>query len=517
MDKLKKEQLNCEIFSVYDYDGLSLQELLCQFFMKINECVDTSNKMLDLSEWLVNKGLAQEVAIKLDKWLKDGTLEDVINTNLFATLDNRINELGINVKSFGCVGDGLTDDTLNFKKCLEYCRDNKKQMYIPRGTYIINNTIFSSNNISSADALKPIVIKGEGANLVKLNTTNDTAPVLNLSTSKIVIIEDVGSDNSWVQPVQYGEVFEKWNKDRTLFVKNVLAFSRENGYHGYNLLINAPRPSTYEHNPHDSNFFRYPLSIQNFSGYNAINIENMALNENGEITSNADGCALGIMEKANSSVGSILQDMTISNRPAHQILSSNEGVIKSSIRNNPCYEVDYNGHLSIGCSTQSNDTVAKGSGTIKLRDNTPMIRFYNATENNKEYRIQCEENTLKFVVDGSVPLELGSETIKLSKINGQVKINGFDASKGILWQNEEEENRQLYIDENGYIRLTYYEWCNNGDGDHIQTSRSGSSNERPTLRNHNQHDTGYMYFDTDLNKPIWWCGNVWKDANGVNV
>ena len=101
MEKLKRYDLNCNIFDVYDYDGLSMQELLCQFFTKINECVDFSNSTLDLCEWLVNEGLKQEVAIKLTNWLNDGTLENLINVTLFEKLNNKIDNITskINMRS----------------------------------------------------------------------------------------------------------------------------------------------------------------------------------------------------------------------------------------------------------------------------------------------------------------------------------------------------------------------------------------------------------------------------------
>ena len=90
MEKLKRYDLNCNIFDVYDYDGLSMQELLCQFFTKINECVEFSNSTLDLCEWLVNEGLNLEVATKLTTWLNDGTLENIINVSLFENLNKKI-------------------------------------------------------------------------------------------------------------------------------------------------------------------------------------------------------------------------------------------------------------------------------------------------------------------------------------------------------------------------------------------------------------------------------------------
>ena len=43
INELKPYDLNCNIFDVYSYNGLSMQDLLCQFFTKINECIKTSN------------------------------------------------------------------------------------------------------------------------------------------------------------------------------------------------------------------------------------------------------------------------------------------------------------------------------------------------------------------------------------------------------------------------------------------------------------------------------------------
>ena len=93
INELKPVDLNCNLFDVYNYDGLSMQELLCQFFTKINECIKTSNETLDLADWLVNEGLKIEVVNKLMLWLEDGTLENLINVNLFNTLNGKINHI----------------------------------------------------------------------------------------------------------------------------------------------------------------------------------------------------------------------------------------------------------------------------------------------------------------------------------------------------------------------------------------------------------------------------------------
>ena len=93
LKELKPQHLNCNVFDVYSYNGLTMQDLLCQFFTKINECVTSTNEVLDLTEWLVSVGLEEEVVKKLMMLIEDGTVEKLINVNLFNTLNEKINGL----------------------------------------------------------------------------------------------------------------------------------------------------------------------------------------------------------------------------------------------------------------------------------------------------------------------------------------------------------------------------------------------------------------------------------------
>lgn len=89
IQNLIPSKLNCNIFSVYDYEGMTIQEILCAFFTKINECIEHVNKTLDLVEWLVSVGLKEEVANQLKDWLDDGTLDEIIG-DLFETLTSKL-------------------------------------------------------------------------------------------------------------------------------------------------------------------------------------------------------------------------------------------------------------------------------------------------------------------------------------------------------------------------------------------------------------------------------------------
>ena len=91
INKLNPIDLNCSIFTVYDYTGLSMQEILCQFFSKINELIVSQNQVIDLTKWLVGQVLKEEVAKQLNQWLIDGTLANIINETVFRDLNNKIN------------------------------------------------------------------------------------------------------------------------------------------------------------------------------------------------------------------------------------------------------------------------------------------------------------------------------------------------------------------------------------------------------------------------------------------
>jgi len=144
LNELKQSDLNCSVFDVYNYNGLSMQELLCQFFTKINECIKVSNETIDLATWLVNEGLKEEVIEKLMLWLNDGTLEELINVSLFSNLNNKINSNNVlnisynndNVEDFG---DFLNNINLN---------PNVDTLYFPKGTYNFSTTWYIQKNLN---------------------------------------------------------------------------------------------------------------------------------------------------------------------------------------------------------------------------------------------------------------------------------------------------------------------------------------------------------------------------------
>ena len=67
---------------VYDFSDMTNEELKCKFFQKLQECIDLCNNTNDIVEWLKNEGLKNEVNELLTTWLNDGTLNEIIDSNL---------------------------------------------------------------------------------------------------------------------------------------------------------------------------------------------------------------------------------------------------------------------------------------------------------------------------------------------------------------------------------------------------------------------------------------------------
>lgn len=75
-----------------------------------------------------------------------------------------------------------------------------------------------------------------------------------------------------------------------------------------------------------------------------------------------------------------------------------------------------------------------------------------------------------------------------------------------LYDNTRKASRKIMCD-NDFLKFF--------DGNYFQNVSliiAGNTNERPLKKS-----IGSCYFDTNLNKPIWWNGTVWKDSNGTNV
>lgn len=160
---------------VYDFSEMTNEELRCKFFQKLQECIELCNNSNDILEWLKNEGLEKEVNELLTIWKDDGTLDKLINIDLYNNLKSELLDEISNINSqmdtkaiyvtpemFGAKGDGITDDTQSFVKALETGKVFElKQEKVYRITQPINvpsNRVLNLNNaliIMDYDTTKP--------------------------------------------------------------------------------------------------------------------------------------------------------------------------------------------------------------------------------------------------------------------------------------------------------------------------------------------------------------------------
>lgn len=129
--------------------------------------------------------------MKMNKWSpNDELLLEDLSFN-FDMLDEEMKSRGINVKWFGAVGDGKTDDTAAFQAAMAMC-DKRYKLFIPSGDYRIRQTI--ENNSRGIYGIGSYVDSGQmGTRIIwdPLDTTTDLLPCIRIRNAGIkAVFED---------------------------------------------------------------------------------------------------------------------------------------------------------------------------------------------------------------------------------------------------------------------------------------------------------------------------------------
>ena len=140
--------------SVYDLNYYSMTELYYGIANKINELIETYHefgvsiseevvKQNECLQYLLNDGLIKEVVNKINQMVANGTMDTIINHNIFNDLNSQIKEKAYRVfvtpYEFGAEKD--KDSTQAFKDMINYAHENKLSMMIPKHNFIISDTL----------------------------------------------------------------------------------------------------------------------------------------------------------------------------------------------------------------------------------------------------------------------------------------------------------------------------------------------------------------------------------------
>ena len=202
-----------------------LIEYLNAMGVQLNDVVEQWNEVM---EWIINDGITDTVLERLDEMVEDGTFEQLINETIFNELEtritgvedeleqlntlpaqvedieNKLNFLTVNIKDFGAVGDGGTDDTQALRDAISHVDNNGGgRILIPEGVYHTSGTVNVPSNI---------VIEGYGNG--SIFKRSDQSWLFNIQGS-------TGQEYRLLQDAQLG--------DHSLTVSNISQFN-ENDY-----------------------------------------------------------------------------------------------------------------------------------------------------------------------------------------------------------------------------------------------------------------------------------------------
>lgn len=109
-----------------------------------------------------------------------------------------VNSKIYNVLSYDCKGDGVTDDTLKFQKCIDDCVSNGGIVYVPDGIYVIDGIELYGGCMMIGQSIKNTIIK-EKKNGVKNSLVLMSGSYTTIKNMQLQGNNDGSYDNSYTK------------------------------------------------------------------------------------------------------------------------------------------------------------------------------------------------------------------------------------------------------------------------------------------------------------------------------
>ena len=181
------------------------------------QSADTAEKLIDkvkddITE-LQNGGYvadAQKISEKINDWLNahpEATTTVQDGSILLKHLNNELKEYisaSVNVKDFGAVGDGITNDEQAIKNAFDYAINNLPcEVYFPKGEYgILNGGITVKMPLGSGG----LTVRGDGYNLSKIKYLKDWATNGTWYAIRIQPISTPESESEYLHDIAYMDI-----------------------------------------------------------------------------------------------------------------------------------------------------------------------------------------------------------------------------------------------------------------------------------------------------------------------
>lgn len=132
--------------------GYTILEALISWVSQVDKMVDNINDWnVYLNDFVENfdKRLEPTVIDMLHQMADDGTLDRIINENIFNDLNTKIDEVSLdlnsrwlNVRTFGAKGDGANDDLQHIKNAIAHLHSKGGgTLFFPKGNYMYSDSI----------------------------------------------------------------------------------------------------------------------------------------------------------------------------------------------------------------------------------------------------------------------------------------------------------------------------------------------------------------------------------------
>lgn len=501
--------------SAYD-SGLSIYETLTNTLEYLHQQGLLFGKVLEewdkMREWILNDGLDEAVRKRLDEWMEDGTLAEIINEQVFGNIQKRLGNY-VYISDYDKFGIE-TDDTGRFQRAIDDALNKKKSL-------LLNEHIDLSNEVKITNQLT-----------VEGTSWRNTQIRLNHKDARIKITSPEGQ--SHVYEVELNNVEIKGNDIAEYGIQLINGSQCKFN----NVYVDSCVKTNVQIKNSSINYFNFlysyysPVAVS-FDTTNNINFSNCNFWENDVI-----------FQACNNALDTVVTDCWHERFKKVVELQACAVNVNFQMFSKGCQYLD-NDNQAVFCSAMSSENDKSFMMVIdQARINMPLTTkdslFEFATkENNGLIKVSITNSSM--FLNSNVKNIVNTNAVN-NRIHMFVKFSDnrsgnvepiSDSAKGIVHGliNDYEGQQAFYSSfvlpqklsgtiANLKLGSVYYDTTNNtmmlknntGAFKAVQLIESGTTTQRPT----DGLITGRMFFDTTLGKPLFYNGG-WKDATGANA